>query len=118
MRGTLVQLGLFAWGSLLVLACFDGTAPAYGNGCTTEQGNVVEVQGDTLVAQLYVTRDYRLTDIVNNTARTTHYRTCQQYRCATVREDPSVPVTESETTAAVAACRAEADVAWAAQYPT
>lgn len=118
MRSMLIQLSVFAFGSLLVLACFDGTTPAYGDGCSSEQQSVVQLEGDTLVAQLYVTRDYRLTDIVHNTAETTHYRTCQQYRCAAVREDPSVPVTESETTAALTACRVEADVAWAADYPT
>jgi hypothetical protein len=118
MATILEQLSAVTLGSILVLACFDGTTPAYGDGCSTDQQSVVQLEGDTLVAQLYVTRDYRLTDIVNNTARTTHYRTCQQYRCTAVRDDPAAPVTEAESTAALTACRAEADAAWAAEYPT
>lgn len=119
MHGTLAQLGAFCFVSMLVLACSDEfTGPVYGAGCASEQQNVVELEGDTLVTQLYVTRDYRQTDIVSNTARTTHYRTCQQYRCMEVRQDPSAPLTDAEATAALTACRAEADVAWAASYPT
>jgi hypothetical protein len=117
MHSTLAQLGGLSFGAMLVVACIDGTAPVYGTGCSSEPQSQVHLEGDTLVTQLYVTRDYRRTDIISNTARTTHYRTCQRYRCTAVREDPSIPVTDAEATAALAACRAEADVAWATRDP-
>ena len=100
-------------GALLIVACIDGTAPVYGTGCTNEPESVMQLEGDTLITQMYITRDYRQTYVSSNTARTMHYRTCQQYRCAEVRADPAVPVTEAEGTAAVAACRSRADEAWA-----
>lgn len=116
---TLQQIGALCFGSALVLACGGGfTGPVYGDGCTSEQESAVLLEGDTLVAQLYVTREYRQVDVASSTVRTTHYRTCQQYRCVAVREDPASPVGDAEATAALTACRAEADVAWAAEHPT
>jgi len=105
-------IGLGA-GAMVIVACIDGTAPVYGAGCTNQPESVMQLEGDTLVTQLHITRDYRQTYVSSNTAQTLHYRTCQQYRCAEVRENPSLPVTDAEATAALTACRSRADEAWA-----
>jgi len=36
MHSTVAQLGALSFGSMLIVACIDGTAPVYGAGCTAE----------------------------------------------------------------------------------
>jgi hypothetical protein len=118
-RGRLTRVALAAAAAAaLVLACSDEfVGPVFGEGCSTEQQSVVRLEGGLRITQVYVTREYtRLDGHGAGFPSTRHYRACQAFTCTAVREDDP-PLTEEEVAAALAACREEADSAWAVEYP-
>ena len=116
----LMRLGLSALGTLLVVlvACSDEAymGPVYGEGCSDDQQGIVTLEGELRVAEVFVTRDYVEVEIYggNNVVERRH-RTCQEYRCRVTRGSQG-PLTDPEITAALAACRQEADAAWRTEH--
>jgi hypothetical protein len=90
-------------------------APDVDAGCTADQQNTVALDDSLRVTNLFVTREYSVADIRNNdgSVHTQNYRVCQSFVCRVVRPEPAAPLTDAETVDALAACRVEADKAWA-----
>lgn len=113
-------LSLFALGSLVALlfACSDHpSSPVYGEGCSDDQQEIVTLEGESRVSQVFVTREYVEVEIYDSkNVMERRYRTCQVYRCNVIRERPLEPLTETEIVAALSACRAEADRVWRAEH--
>jgi hypothetical protein len=97
-------------------ACSDRSAfsPEVDAGCTAGQQNSVVLEDSLRVTALFITREYTISDIRDNQAvNTTDYRVCQTFTCRVLRPDPAAPLTDAESADALAACRVEADSAWA-----
>ena len=105
---------------VIAAACSDNpyTGPVYGEGCSDDQQGIVTLEGEMRVAEVFVTRDYVKVEIYGgNNVVERRYRTCQAYRCSVTRGSQG-PLTDAEITAALAACRQEADAAWKAGQQT
>ena len=113
-------LSLSALCSLVALlsACSGHpSGPVYGEGCSDDQQDIVTLEGETRVSEVFVTREYVEVEIYGSEKVVERrYRTCQGYRCNVIRERPLDPMTETESVDALAACRAEADSAWRTEH--
>jgi hypothetical protein len=99
----------------LGIACSGRSAfsPEVDAACTAEQRNSVRLEGTERVTDLFITREYTVTDIRNNqSVNTTDYRVCQAYTCRVLRPDPAAPLSDAETAEALTACRTLADRSW------
>lgn len=119
--GILAGLVSSCVGSLaLVVACSGDpyTGPVLGAGCSSEQQESVTLEGETRVAEVFVTRDYVTVEIYGgNTVREQRHRSCQAHRCSVSRQSSDGPLTDAEVSAALQVCRVEADAAWKAEHP-
>ena len=89
-------------------------SPEVDAGCTADQQNSVVLVDSLRVTELFITREYTITDISDNhVVNTTDYRVCQTFTCRVLRPDSAAPLTDAERADALAACRVEADSAWA-----
>jgi hypothetical protein len=119
----MTKLGILAAGGIaagLGAACGGGSAfsPELDAACTAAQQDNVHLEDGMRVADVFITREYTVTDIRDNTTvHTTDYRVCQTYTCRVVRPNTSDPLGDAERADALAACRAEADHAWATRQP-
>lgn len=115
MTPTRLGLLLAAIGAACILACNgrSATDPEFDSACTADQQSGVRIENDTRVTELYLTREYTTAEIIDNSNVRTHfYRVCQTYTCRVVRTDPAAPLTDTEVSEAITACRAEADAFW------
>ncbi len=116
MHPTVPLLGVLSLATGAALGCADYTAPT-GPGCTADQASGVVLEGDSLLARVYVTREYTEVGIVDGRATTLHYRICQSHTCREAREDPAAPLGDTEAADALVRCTAQADAFWTAEHP-
>lgn len=97
------------------VACGGRSAfsPDVDAACTADQQNSVRLEDAVRVTDLFITREYTVTDIRDNrSVHTVNYRVCQAYTCRVTRADPAAPLSSAESADALTACRAEADRTW------